>query len=811
MKKKIIALVLAITVLFGAIVGGTLAYLADTDSAVNVATVGNVKVKQHQLKRAEDVSYKGTLEDGDLIPYEQGIKLYPAYAKADADQPYQAEMKDLLYWGPYVTANGAGNGLWNEDKLTGAIDSFVFVENTGKSDAYYRTWVALECPEGAEYSEGSDKDFMYNSNGHKLFDLNKLGYKTIGDQRYFVLVITYKAVLAPNEIARPSLLQVVMTENADNAVTEACGETYEILAFTEAVQVENMPDADTALDAAFGDPNAGYMPWAEDIKPSKTVYNAAELAAALNDGVEVVCLGADIAVDAALTLKADKVLAGNGYTLTNAAITVEDGARIENVKFEGAFGSAANVSVNKTSASVYKCTFAVNSNARAAQTYIGATLTGDNELVLKANTFYAGGIVDIKVDEPEAAPVVTVEDNVAIAESWAEANAIFCSDLIEEAITQVVNAAGEVVPAVSVWDGGTPDTSWYYENPDAEVFVLESAAQFAGLTEVAGKDDFAGQTIKLACDIDLNGKGNMVDSFTPIGSTGEKDSRGRLITQAFKGTLDGQGHTLSNLVQSGWDFGYEWGQYGSIGLFSELESATVKNIVLEGFNCQIEGGDISFIAGSATGDCTFENITINSGSIGTYNNGIGGIIGWSGAGTYNFKNITLGEDVVIGGLWGSFDSSAGGVVGQAEPGATYNFENVKVACRLDVYNDCTASYDYYNYRMCGMLIGRLEETITIDGANYPDTSKYNITCTNVEVIYGEWANYHYCRIEGQRAVRVEAGYAYGGIAADYDHNACAANDHHMNLIAFDQLFGGDQYAVKGLKTYEGVKVTYNNK
>ena len=368
---------------------------------------------------------------------------------------------------------------------------------------------------------------------------------------------------------------------------------------------------------------------------------------------------------------------------------------------------------------------------------------------------------------------------------------------------------GEIVKFLPDKWNGEADISWYNET-DTE-FTLTSAEAFAGFAELVSEDadNFAGKTIKLDTDIDLNRK-----SFAPIGTTGERDSQNRLITEPFKGTFDGNGNTIANLSQSGWDFGYEWGKYGSIGLFSELESATVKNVVLEGFDCAIEGGDISFIAGSATGDCTFENIEIKSGSIGTYNNGIGGIIGWSGAGTYNFKNITLGEDVVIGGLWGSFDSSAGGIVGQAEPGATYNFENVNVACRMDVFNDCTASYDYYNYRMCGMLIGRLEETTTIDGVNYPDTSKYNITCTNVTVTYGEWANYHYCEptpanMNGGRGMRVEPGYAYDGLPADYDHSQCV--DNCMNLIPFDQIFGGDQLGVKGLKTYDGVTVIYNNK
>ena len=110
-----------------------------------------------------------------------------------------------------------------------------------------------------------------------------------------------------------------------------------------------------------------------------------------------------------------------------------------------------------------------------------------------------------------------------------------------------------------------------------------------------------------------------------------------------------------------------------------------------------------------------------------------------------------------------------------------------------------------------MIIGRLEETTTIDGTNYPDTSKYNITCTNVTVTYDDWANYHYCEptpgLNGGRGMRVEPGYAYDGLPADYDHSQCV--DNHMNLIPFDQIFGGDQLGVKGLKTYDGVTVIYN--
>jgi len=115
--------------------------------------------------------------------------------------------------------------------------------------------------------------------------------------------------------------------------------------------------------------------------------------------------------------------------------------------------------------------------------------------------------------------------------------------------------------------------------------------------------------------------------------------------------------------------------------------------------------------------------------------------------------------------------------------------------------------------MCGMLIGRCAKTTTIDGTNYPDMTQYEVTCNNVTVTYGEWANYHYCEptpgLNNGRGMRVEAGYSYDGLPADYDHSQCV--DNHMLLIPFDQIIGGDQIAVKGLKSYEGVTVIYNNK
>lgn len=110
--KRVVIPALAVT----SMITGTVAYLTSTDQDVNVMTLGNVEIEQLELQRAEGVEYAGLLEEGDLVPFEQGQALYPAVGVGDG--AYTAEGDDnLLYWGPYVTAesegaaNGAGNGL----------------------------------------------------------------------------------------------------------------------------------------------------------------------------------------------------------------------------------------------------------------------------------------------------------------------------------------------------------------------------------------------------------------------------------------------------------------------------------------------------------------------------------------------------------------------------------------------------------------------------------------------------------------------------------------------------------------------------
>ena len=336
MSKRTLLLVVALIVSLAVASTGTLAYLTATDSDVNVMTLGNVDIEQHEMKRAEGIAYNATLEDGDLVPFEDGIKLYPAYPVNNAPTDYTAAGTDnMMKWGPDVHTGTAGNGLWDDAKLVGAVDKMVFVENTGSSDAYFRTVIAYECPEGIEIGEPSQgAEIMINENGSELYGAiteRFVDYITVDDVRYAMFQYVYADALLPGEWSHPSLLQVVMTHNATNEDMALLGETYEILVVSQAVATENMPEnAAEALDTAFGKLSATSHPWmAEGEEGAQPPYvalveTADELIEGLENG-ENVELTKNIKIDPAsmsnaygktgINIKDGQTLDGNGYTI----------------------------------------------------------------------------------------------------------------------------------------------------------------------------------------------------------------------------------------------------------------------------------------------------------------------------------------------------------------------------------------------------------------------------------------------------------------------------------------------------------------
>lgn len=135
MKKKIISLCLVLALALTAIGGATLAYFTDTDEAKNTFTLGSVEIELHEG------AYKDVLKNG--APKDQNgdvdtSKANPNEHKNDEAGKFGYDYLDETYqfWLADQTLMPGGQGF-------NRIQKRIFVENTGKYDAYVRVIVGV--------------------------------------------------------------------------------------------------------------------------------------------------------------------------------------------------------------------------------------------------------------------------------------------------------------------------------------------------------------------------------------------------------------------------------------------------------------------------------------------------------------------------------------------------------------------------------------------------------------------------------------------------------------------------------------------
>ncbi len=247
MKKSTLIMILSLVLAVAIGVGSTLAYLQDTDADVNVMTLGSVYITQNEQERDAD---------GKLVPFTPNKPAYPA-------------VYEEIHWAP--DGEGADvNGteyLVFDDSMKNVIDKIVTVTNTGKSDAYVRTIVAIEAPD-------YDPNDLIHVNYNADIEYTAWTPVDIGGVKYVYSVFTYPEALAPQETSVPSLVQLFLDKKAKNEDIEKFGETWEVLVISQAVQTmgfedsedENATAANEALDAAFGKADAtNVKTWFEGI------------------------------------------------------------------------------------------------------------------------------------------------------------------------------------------------------------------------------------------------------------------------------------------------------------------------------------------------------------------------------------------------------------------------------------------------------------------------------------------------------------------------------------------------------------------
>lgn len=234
-------------------------------------------------------------------------------------------------------------------------------------------------------------------------------------------------------------------------------------------------------------------------------------------------------------------------------------------------------------------------------------------------------------------------------------------------------------------DGGLAKTDtytgWYDENKTE--FTLRTAEELKGLAAlVNGNNNFAGKTITLENDIDLEGV-----EWTTIGEWGDNIKK-------FSGVFDGNDYEIRNLTVNK-DY--------AAGLFGMAESpAVIKNVTMKDVNVSTSGKYAAAILAHSQSIVTIENCKVIGGTITADNNGendgdkVGAIGGLVAA---NIKDCIV-ENVVLRGYRG-----IGGVVGRLH----YNggvYENEVKNCVI--IQDMNAGSGRLDELYCGEIYGELK-------------------------------------------------------------------------------------------------------
>ncbi len=271
MFRKIIALLLTVVLTASIAVAGTVAYLQYEDSDVNVMTLGNVAIDQHEYERVvnEDGSYKTKDVDGqnsyELQDFTQDKPLYPIVGDPSVGD---------AGWDETIVRMTQVDSYGNMQVFAGknAQDKFVTVENTGKSDAYIRTFVAIEI--------GKSDGTLLGTSHHNTWDKENLGVIEIDGNNYVVFAYTYKGgqlsdgtwrhengILPAGDTSYPNLAQVYIKSAATNEDIEAIDGNdngkLDIIVLSQAIQTAGFDTAAAAFEAAFpmGDNNVNVASW----------------------------------------------------------------------------------------------------------------------------------------------------------------------------------------------------------------------------------------------------------------------------------------------------------------------------------------------------------------------------------------------------------------------------------------------------------------------------------------------------------------------------------------------------------------------
>lgn len=460
-------------------VAGTLAYLkAETPTAVNAQTVGNVKIEQIEQQRVDDDANQNKLEA--YVPF---AALNPCYYEGSS-----------IPWAPEDEWVIPSNQAWKVVEDTeGVIDKFVSVKNTGENAAYVRTIIAVEV--GKDGVNDPYCHIVHNTTNIQqgaTWELKWLTEATkpvqIGDAYYALGVYTYTEALPAGETTIPNLKQIYLDKTATNEVMEAYGDTFNILVMTQAVQAQmNGLTPEEALNEAFTEITTANHPWSDIV----SVSTADELAAAVaNGGTVVVSKDINLA-DTQIKVTKDTtiILAGDiigeyagadHYAMftvaNNATLTVEGSGNVKATTETSENNRSLAIFQNSGDLIINGGTYEINDNT-VDKTWIIATIVDNRtnsmdcttSLTINGGDFTVSGkSINLFRNYPQQGGTATLTVNDGTFHENAGKTTYFWNQ-----------ESGSYVGAMN-FNGGVYDGDIVYEDYNGQDDIYVSAAAIAG-------------------------------------------------------------------------------------------------------------------------------------------------------------------------------------------------------------------------------------------------------------------------------------------------------------------------------------------
>ena len=156
--------------------------------------------------------------------------------------------------------------------------------------------------------------------------------------------------------------------------------------------------------------------------------------------------------------------------------------------------------------------------------------------------------------------------------------------------------------SADTWGGTISDPGTEYVASGNTVHLYSARALVWFINRIYNGNDFNGVTVYLDTDVNLDNQDFVGKSVFPY-----SDSR------YFRGTFDGQNHTISNFKMTDGNH--------RVAMFRQTESATFRNVTFTNVNISSSGdysGHAVLVGYHKSGNLTFQNVQITSGSISGY-------------------------------------------------------------------------------------------------------------------------------------------------------------------------------------------------